>query len=65
MNKFKFLTSTRFWAMTLGAILLFFHQEGMISESLFVAISTFLAGFTGIRTVDRISEKLGEKKEAN
>ena len=65
MNKFKlpdslgFLTSTRFWLMTLGVATAYVNGDLDLAQ----AIMTFASGFVGIRTVDRFGEKVGAEKK--
>lgn len=60
-DKFIFLTSTRFWALVLIAIIGVLEAEGTLSAEIAVALVTILGGFVGIKTVDRFSEKVGNK----
>lgn len=55
----SFLTSSRFWAMFMGVIVWYLQQRGLIGALEMQAISIFLSGFIGIRTVDRLGEKAG------
>jgi len=59
MKKFKFLTSERFWAVVLGAVILCLNKEGVINENITTMLETILFAFVGIRTVDRFGEKIG------
>lgn len=59
MKKFKFLTSERFWGLTLAAIILYLKLEGVINENLFTMLETILGGAITIKTVDRFGEKIG------
>jgi hypothetical protein len=56
---FSFLKSNRFWAMVLGALAIYLTEKGLIGEAEIKLIGTITAGFVGIRTVDRFSEKIG------
>jgi len=58
-EKFAFLTSTRFWAIVLGAVAVYFRENGTIGESEMMLINTILGGFIIVKTVDRASEKIG------
>jgi hypothetical protein len=60
-EKFAFLTSTRFWALIIGAVAIYMSQEGIISEALSQLITTVSAVFIGIKSVDRFSEQMGSK----
>ena len=62
-EKFAFLTSTRFYAVIIGAIAIYLSQEGIISEALSQLIITVAGGFTLIKSVDRFSEQIGNKTE--
>jgi hypothetical protein len=56
---FSFLKSNRFWAMVIGALAIYLTEKGLIGEAEIKLIGTITAGFVGIRTVDRFSEKIG------
>lgn len=54
MNKqWQFLTSTRFWAIVIGAVSVALFQDGYLSQAWATAISVIVGGFTVVRTVDR------------
>jgi hypothetical protein len=55
----SFLTSNRFWAMAIGVLVWYGKQKGYIGELEMQAITAFLTGFVGIKTVDRLGEKAG------
>lgn len=57
MEKFEFLTSTRFWAIVLGAVSLYLKQKGIFGDAEMLLIATITAGFTIVRTVDRATEE--------
>jgi hypothetical protein len=59
MEKLEFLKSTRFWALVIGAVTLYLQRRGLIGESEMILIETIVSGFIGIRTVDRLGEKVG------
>ncbi len=64
MNEnFLFLKSTRFWAVVIAAVSLYLQQKGYIGDAEMLMIATITAGFTTIRTVDRISDKKVEVAE--
>lgn len=54
-NKWAFLTSTRFWAIVIGAVALALAQDGWISMAFAQMIATVSAGFITVNTVDRFS----------
>lgn len=56
-EKFAFLTSTRFWALVIGAILFYLKSKNWIGESEMILVNTILAGFITIKTIDRASEQ--------
>lgn len=58
-TQFEFLKSNRFWALVLGAAILYLQQKNLIGAAETTLIETVLAGFIGIRTVDRFGEKSG------
>lgn len=57
MNKLEFLTSTRFWAMIVGALAIYLETKGYIGEPEMQLISTIMGVFITVRTVDRFAEK--------
>lgn len=61
-NSLKFLTSNRFWALILTGIVQALGKGGYLSPDIVSAFLVILGGFIGIRTVDRFSEKLSERK---
>lgn len=58
-NKFSFVYSTRFWALVVGAIVLYLQTKGIIGKEEVILLETILGGFVGIRTIDRFAEKNG------
>ena len=59
-EKLLFLTSTRFWALILIAIVKVLEGQMIISPDLANALYLIFAGFIGVRTVDRSAEKIGK-----
>jgi hypothetical protein len=59
-EKLTFLTSNRFIALVVGAVVIYLKTKGFIGESEMILIETILAGFIGIKTVDRFSEQIGK-----
>jgi len=57
IKKLSFLGSRRFWCLVGIAIVGVFSSEGILSVEIANAIVTILAGFTVIRTVDKIATK--------
>lgn len=55
----EFLKSNRFWAMILGAVILYLSSKGFLGKEELILIETIIAGFVGVRTVDRLGEKIG------
>ena len=55
-EKFAFLTSTRFWALLVGAFSVYAQTKGWIGEAEMKLIGTLSVGFIGIRTIDRTAE---------
>lgn len=54
---FSFLTSNRFWALFLGAIIVYLNSKGYIGQAETTLVATIAYGFIGIRTIDRIGDK--------
>lgn len=59
-TKLDFLTSSRFWAMIIGAVAIYLQSKGFIGEAEMQLIATVTAGFTLIKTIDK---NMGEAKE--
>lgn len=57
--KLEFLTSTRFWALIVGAIALYCKTKGFIGDSEMILIETIMGGFITIKTIDRAGEQIG------
>lgn len=53
MNKLDFLSSTRFWALVLGAVAIYLKQKGIFGDPEMQLIATITAGFTIVKTIDR------------
>jgi len=64
MNKerFGFLSSNRFWAVIIGAVILYLNEEAIINDNLTALLETIMLSFVGIRTIDRFGEKIGGNK---
>jgi len=56
-KKLSFLKSSRFWAMVLGAVMLYLQQEGIVDQNLANLIATITGGFVGVKTVDKFHQK--------
>ncbi len=56
-----FVTSTRFWALVVGAVVLYLQSKQIIGTPEMVLINTIMAGFIGIKTVDRTVDKISDK----
>lgn len=53
MKKLEFLSSTRFWALIIGALSVYLKTKGWIGDAEMQLIATVSAGFITIKTVDR------------
>ena len=60
-DRFLFLKSTRFWVMVVGAVVLYLNNKGYIGMHETTLVETVAALFVGIRTLDRLGEKIGKK----
>ena len=56
--KLDFLTSRRFWSLVAIAILKVLDTEGILPYAVSDFFVTILAGFIGIRTIDKATENL-------
>lgn len=63
-DKLAFLSSTRFWALLLASVFTTLGSEGYITPGVLEGIQMLLAGFVGIRSVDRFAEQF-KKQEIN
>ncbi len=63
-SKWAFLSSTRFWALIIGAVTVYAQMKGWIGDAEMQLIATVSAGFITIKTVDRIGDKKVEAAEA-
>ncbi len=62
-SKLAFLTAPRFIAMVIGAVAIYCKTKGWIGEAEMNLIGTLTAGFVGVATIDRISDKVLEGKK--
>ena len=60
---FSFLKSTRFYALLIGAVSFYLKTKGVFGEAEMVLVSTIVAGFTVIKTVDRFGDKQVESSK--
>lgn len=56
-----FLTSTRFWAVVIGAVSLYLKAKGIFGDAEMILVGTITAAFVTIRTVDRATEVLSHR----
>lgn len=59
-SKLAFLSSTRFWAIVLGAVSIYAQSKGWIGDPEMMLIATVTGAFTLVRTADRFSEKMSD-----
>lgn len=59
----EFLSSSRFWALVIGAVSFYLKTKGFIGEPEMMLIATISAGFATIRTIDRTADKVSNKVE--
>ena len=55
ITKLEFLTSTRFWALVIIAVVGVLQHEGIISLDIMNALDVILWGYVGVRTADKFS----------
>lgn len=53
MNKYDFLSSTRFWAMIIASVAIYLKTKGIFGDAEMVLVATITSGFTIVRTIDR------------
>ena len=58
----SFLKSNRFWALVIGAIAIYLEARGLIGNAELILIDTIAFAFIGVRTIDRLGEKMGSNK---
>ncbi len=58
----SFVSSTRFWALLIGATSVYLKAKQVIGDPEMVLIGTVVTGFIGLKTVDRTVDKISEKK---
>ena len=58
-KKLEFLSSTRFWALVVGAVFIYLKTKNLIGEAELVLANTILGGFIVIKTVDKAGENIG------
>ncbi len=63
-EKFEFITSSRFWALVIGAVSIYLQAKGIIGDPEMMLIATITAGFVTVRTVDRMGDKKVEAAES-
>ena len=65
MERLAFLKSVRFWKLVIVAVLMAMQTEGVIPEGFMTALVTVvevaLGGSVVVRTIDRFSERVGQK----
>ena len=59
-KKLKFLTSNRFWAVVLNAVILYLQQKGWIGTAELSLVTAIVAPFVVIATADKVAEKIGK-----
>lgn len=57
-EKLQFLTSRRFWALVVIAILGVLQQQKILSQEIVNALIIVLGGFIGIDTFDKVSQAM-------
>lgn len=63
MKYFPFLKSTRFWAVVLIGLVVWFGSYGWIPEEVVAFVYTVAGGHVGIRSLDRAFENFSPKKK--
>lgn len=58
-KKLAFLRSTRFWALVIGSLAVV-SDKGFTEEAWLDGLLVLVTGFIGIRTTDRLGERLGK-----
>jgi len=60
---FSFMLSNRFWALIIGATIVYLKAKGLIGIDETVLVSTIVYGFIGVRTIDRLGDKFSVPTE--
>jgi hypothetical protein len=60
-EKFLFLTSTRFWALIIGALSIYLKAKGILGESEMSLIATIMGGFIVVKSVDKLGKNIGSE----
>lgn len=58
-KQFAFLLSNRFWALVIGALTVVAEKD-FTEEAWLNGLQVLVVGFIGIRSSDRLGEKLGK-----
>ena len=61
-SKLAFLSSTRFWALVVGAVLFYLQSKGILGDAEMILANTIIDDFITIKTVDR---NLGDANSIN
>jgi hypothetical protein len=59
IEKLSFLTSARFWQITIAAIAVYLETIGFIGQPEMILIASIMGGAAAIGTIDRFGEKAG------
>ena len=61
LKTFPFLTSNRFWAVVVIAVVMMLYSYGLVPVEVRDLLVTICGAHVGLRTIDRAAEKLGKK----
>jgi len=60
MKHLLFFKSVRFWKLTIVSVAILLNLLEVLPEEVMVPLLVWLLGSVGIRTIDRLGEKLGK-----
>jgi len=56
----QFLRSERFWAVVINAVVFYLQQKGIIGKEELILVTSIVAPFITIGTLDRLGKNLGK-----
>lgn len=53
----SFIKSNRFWAIVIGAVVVYLKAKGWIGTAETILIESIVVPFVGVRTIDRLGDR--------